>query len=705
MLNELRGLKSQKRQPFEIYDPANNKWALKINISQKMPRTLLHNILTKLILTGWLIISLPAVGSAVEKYDLDDPREPWRESKSGITTQVMPPYTPLVRKENSVECWGRTYELGALFPVSVTSQGHKIFTGPVTLKIKTGGKWTAISGLYPSFGRQRDDRIEFSSDANLGSLRISADSWIEYDGLIRVDLKLASKEIIQVEGLELIFSFEPNASIFYHTETLWGPHIYKRSPTTEGAVVKYDWQPLIWVGNHDVGFTVVTETRDGWTSVNDAIEFKRNSKSFDLTLHIITKPVELKSERIYTFGLQATPVKKIRPDRWGIIIGTLPGENLRLLLPTPQFEPLFSYPQPNDFNAFDKYVRDLHKEGIRSCSYITTSATSEKSEVNKRHHKEWLISKAIFGGGEWKVEKGLIGAESCCPASSFSDFMAWAVEKDINTFDIDGIYIDNPGPYRCENALHGCGKGGVETYPYFALRDLHKRIYTIVKTKKINGFVWEHTSQRFNSLQMSWVDIYSDGEHFRDSKYYPRKQLPEMIDRNYLDITATGYQMGAVPVFLSSLTVREDRKDGEWSEWLLSRLLPYGQMIWAHQGWMDASTAMAAQKARTDFGLGKEPVRFFRPNELPKWFVINSPKRVIACLWQRVRDNAAMAVIANWNDQAVLISIPKNNLNDQFGQFILQDPMTNIIIPDQYPMIAIPANSFRMIIISKKSFK
>jgi hypothetical protein len=656
------------------------------------------------VLAGWLVTSLPGIGSAVEKYNLDDPKEPWRESKSGITTQVMPPYTALVRDNNRVECWGRAYELGALFPVSVTSQRQKILTGPVTLKIKTEGKWTAVSGLYPSFGRQRDDRIEFSSSLTYGPLKVSQEGSIEYDGLIRVDLKLASKETVKIEGFELTFPFEPNASIFYHTETLWGPHIYKRSPTTEGASASYNWQPLIWVGNHDVGFTVVTETSDGWTSENDAVEFKLSSKSLDMTLHIITKPLELNGERIYTFGLQATPVKKMRPDRWDIIIGTLPGENIRLLLPTPQLEPLFSYPQPADFNGLARHLGDLHKNGIRSCYYITTSATSEKSEVNRRNHKDWLISKAIFGGGEWQVEKGLIGAESCCPASSFSDFMAWAVEKAITTFDFDGVYIDNPGPYKCENARHGCGKGGVETYPYFALRDLHKRIYTIVKTKNPNGFVWEHTSQRFNSLQMSWVDIYSEGEHFRDSKVYPRKKLLEMMDRNYLDITATGYQMGVVPAFLSSLTVREDRKEGEWSEWLLSRLLPYGQMVWAHQGWMDASMAMAAQKARNDFGLGKEPVRFFRPNELPKWFIVDGPKNIIMCLWQRDRDKAIMAVLANWNNEEALVTISRKDITGQIGPCILKDAMTGITVPDEYIMLSIPANSFRMITLSPKNF-
>jgi hypothetical protein len=127
-------------------------------------------------------------------------------------------------------------------------------------------------------------------------------------------------------------------------------------------------------------------------------------------------------------------------------------------------------------------------------------------------------------------------------------------------------------------------------------------------------------------------------------------------------------------------------------------------MIWAHHGWMDASMAMAAQKARTDFGLGKEQVQFFRPNELPKWFVVDSPKSIIACLWQRKRDESVMAVLSNWNDEAVLAKISRKDIIGHIGPITLKDSMTGITIPDEYIMISIPANSFRMITISPKSF-
>jgi len=642
--------------------------------------------------------SICSGGKTDLKYDLSDPLEPWRGANSGVSTRIVPPYVALTRNGRTLSCWGRSYELGALFPVAVSSQSQKLLAGPITLRIKLKDKWITIAGLYPSFGSETTDRIEFSSKLTFEPLRVIGNGWIEYDGLIRCDIRLESQHAIRIERMELTFPFNPKASIFYHVERLWGPHIYERSPMQPGRKASYSWHPLIWVGNHDIGFTVVTETPYGWTSASRAIEFERLTDSLTLTLNIITKSTSLNGERNYTFGLQATPVKEMRADRWATIVGTLPGENVCTKFPESRFQPLFSYPQPNDFEGLAAYISNIHKQGKKFCYYITTSATSEKSQVNRRHHTEWLMSASLLKKGNEQEAKGLIGPEACCPASSFSNFMAWAVEKLMDTFDVDGVYIDNPGPYTCLNTYHGCGAGGMPRYPYFALRDLHKRIYSIVKAKKPDGFVWEHTSQRFNSLQMSWVDIYSGGEHFRNTKF-SREQLYKMIDRTYLDITATGYQMGAIPAFLSSLAVRKDRANGEWSHWLLSRLLPFGQMIWAHHGWMDAAAAMAVARARAEFGLGKEPVDFYRPHELPEWFVISSPKPVIACLWQRKRDKALMAVVANWNDTAVLARISSQSIIGCLGPVRVSDSLTQVTIPANLIMISIPANSFRVITI------
>ncbi len=637
----------------------------------------------------------------VRSYDLDDPSEPWRTAKSGVTTKVLRPYTPLALREQVVGCWGREYAVDGLFPTAIRSQGQELLVRPIELRIKRDGVWSALKPRASQIHLVRDDRIESSASATpVESSKVSTSSSIEYDGFLRTDVTLAAAQDSVVEGLRLVFAFAPSAAIFHHLEMRWTEHIYKASPKQPGESLVYSWKPLVWIGNHDVGLTIVSETWDGWTSAQDAIRLERSEKELTLTFDIITKPTEITQPIVYEFGLLATPTKPMPKDRWNVRVGSLPSSNLTAINFGGNAQPLFSFPQPRDFGKLAQSLQRSHDRGLRTCCYITTSATSAQSQVSQRNRVDWLMSKVVLEGGEWKTGKGFIGVDACCPASTFADFMAWSVDQVMSHTDFAGIYIDNPGPYWCENHKHGCGKGGKRTFPFFALRDLHKRIYTIVKSRRADGIVWEHTSETFNPLQLAWVDVYSDGEHFRDAKNYPKERLLQVFDRTFMEITGTGVQAGATPAFLSSMGVR---KDGDWSHWLLARTLPFGQMVCNYHGWLDGTPAIAACRARMEFGVGEEAIDYFRPHELPSWFSVR-PTNVVAGLWQRRRDGAALTVLANWSEAPVTARLG-GGVHGQFGAVEITDAMTGAVFPraHEFLIFSIPANSFRMILLESKT--
>ena len=635
-------------------------------------------------------------GGSVQPYDLDDPSEPWRTSRSGVTRKIMPPYTPLVHEERTVSSWGRTHTFDGLFPSQVVSQDQDLLHRPIELQIKQNGQWTSVQAQRIEFGASDPDRVEFEASGAVGPIRITAASWIEYDGLIRTDLTLDGESPVTIDGLKLVFALRPYAAILHHLNQRWLANDYARSPAEPGAKSVYPWRPLVWVGNHDVGFTVVTETSNGWTSAGPgAIVFERLDDHLTLTLNIVTASTRLDDKLTYGFGLMATPCKPMRKDRFGIQIGAMPGGNLTTSMHGKNVHKHFSYPQPSDFDAVAEMISRNLRDGVRHCYYITTSSTGAKSEVKKRHHEDWVAAKVIMEGSEWTFGQPPLGADAACPASSFADFMAWAVENVMTTFpDNYGIYIDNPGPYFCENARHGCGAGGKKTYPYFSLRDLHKRIYAIVRTHQPDGIVWEHTSENFNPLQLAWIDVYSDGEHWRDAKRYPKKKVLELFNLPYMEITGSGHQVGAVPAFLSSMGTWR----GDWAHWLLSRTMPFGQMMTVYHGWIDGTPDIAVARARNEFGLGREPVRFYRPHELPPWFPVDGDN-VLACLWERERDRALLVVLANWGDEPVVAKMKGASVIQRLGPVKAVDALTGTEIgrPAEYLMSSIPANSFRMI--------
>ena len=634
-------------------------------------------------------------------YDLNDPDEPWRESNSGVSRQVFGPFEPLRVEGRSIHCWGREYALGGMFPTAVQSQHQELFSGPVVLLVKQDGEWREIESEPPEFGDVQDDRVEFSVTGRDETFDVSSRGWLEYDGLLRTDLQIGARPAVTLEGLRLLFTFRPESAIFHHLEKRWETQVYERSPEQPGESLEYDWNPLVWVGNHDVGFTVVTETWDGWTSDQGAIRIERTPDSVHLLLEIITEPTSLAEDLSYHWGFMATPAKPMPEDRWDIRIGSLPSPTLGAVMYGGFAQPLFSFPQPSDFDATAEMLQSHHERGLRMCCYMTTSATSSASEVSERNRVDWLMSKVILQGDEWQTGQGLIGADACCSASSYADFMAWSVEQVMQHTEYDGVYIDLPGPYWCENQKHGCGRGGKRTFPFFATRDLHKRLYAIVKAHRPNGVLWEHTSETFNPLQLAWVDVYSDGEQFRDADQYPRQQVLEMFDRTYMEITGTGHQVGAVPAYLSSIGVR---KDGDWSHWLVSRTLPYGQITCNYHGWIDGTPAIGACRARMEFGVGTEPVEFFRPHEVPDWFRVDSSD-IVACLWQRKRDNAVLAVLSNWSGQPVTARLDGRQLRSRFDHFTLHDALTGAECPNagEFAMFSVPADSFRLILLSPHS--
>jgi hypothetical protein len=90
----------------------------------------------------------------------------------------------------------------------------------------------------------------------------------------------------------------------------------------------------------------------------------------------------------------------------------------------------------------------------------------------------------------------------------------------MDEYDIDGVYLDGTAnPWGCRNVHHGCGyvrpDGSVgTTYPFWATREMMRRIYTLVKTRKPHGLVNVHQSTCMTIPTLAWATSYWDGEQF-----------------------------------------------------------------------------------------------------------------------------------------------------------------------------------------------
>ena len=144
------------------------------------------------IVSMFLVVGLCVVSA--NAYDLDDPTEPWRTSNTGVLIDaVPPPFENLIRSGNDVSMWGRTYTMGSLLPSQIVNQGTSMFAAPAKVLVRISGVTYELDMGSPAFGLERNDRIEFTGSQAVGAtgVTVSAVCWVEYDGVMRIDLTLS----------------------------------------------------------------------------------------------------------------------------------------------------------------------------------------------------------------------------------------------------------------------------------------------------------------------------------------------------------------------------------------------------------------------------------------------------------------------------------------------------------------------------------
>jgi len=637
--------------------------------------------------------------------NLDDPAEPWKTARAGITNKVPPPFEALKKTGATVTCWGRSYTLTGLFPEKISSAGKKILVGPITLTVKSRDGSAVRSENFaagkPKFTLQRPDRIEWTGAGTTAKFDWRSKCWIEYDGVMRVELTLKTAKPVKVDHLVISIPLNPDFDL-YHSHSQWAKYFFRNVGGKEGTKVTAPWQGCSWIGDDYRGLTFISETAAGWTGTEKAFKIIRERDRLLLRVSIWRKPVDFVGERTFVFGLQATPPKPLPFDWHGRHIGTW-SEYVNVRYIWFSTEKWFSYPQEERPGSITDVVKRYHKQGSRALLYITPSGTGPESDVFKRHRDQWLLDDGkgkplIRDGGVEGKKKALYGV---CPVSSYTDWMAWAIDKGMGEYDIDGIYIDNSHVYPCLNKRHGCGAEGVRTYPFFANREWHKRLYTIVRRHKPKkGFVVQHHSQSFNSFSLGFVDMYIHGEQFRNLKGW-KLDLDRDINRTFMRIGFTGRQWGAQACFLPSLIAIEGH---HYTDWLLARTLPWGNVLLLHTYWMDSSLETPVLRARHEFGLGREKVEWFTPADMPPSWLAIRPDHLLVGGYIR-KDGGTLITISNIRKEKTVARFKVKPLERQFGKnFEISDALTKVPVtfkPKFGVKVVVNDNSFRVLRIGK----
>jgi hypothetical protein len=494
---------------------------------------------------------LGPVKTQFKKLDEAKAFAPWWKNATGNTERVIKPFTPLVRKGNTVSLWGRTYTLDALgLPAGIVSQGKPVLAAPARIVAVIAGKEQVI----PLTGKLQITevkpwRVSFKGQTRGAGLHFSATGSIEQDGLALVNLTYApmGKESVRVDALRLEFPLTAedaegllcigpggNFSSLTHIILSKAPYAGKQGQlwstldTGRGgsSMTVGSFYPDVWIGNERRGFSWWADSDAGWVPDDNvpAHEALRVGQDIVLRNNIIGKPFTVTAPRTVTFSYNASPFKPL-PKGWRMALhsedGTFGGPHKQRKDPktgqnidtwnclTPP-----SY-DPAEWSALWAEYKGKADEKVRQFQPFNPAAARNKEYVH--------TSLPLSGYGAHSSDRTVTGyfAPDWGDGNlnpSQQDYDLWLAERAIREGGLRTIYWDIFYVKSFAAPQSGMGyflpDGRVQpTFNGFNLRRFMMRMYALMSDYGLTpGAQVAHSTNAYPLPGFPWIDAVLDGE-------------------------------------------------------------------------------------------------------------------------------------------------------------------------------------------------
>jgi hypothetical protein len=480
---------------------------------------------------------------------IEIPAMPWLGNSLGTERIVLPPWTPLALKENSIYCWGREYKFEKNgLPGSIVSAGKNLLAEPVRLIAKDSTGQT-FNWEEQTFAITRADSVaacgsgSMTGKTNLGKIDFKTTINIEYDGLLLIDIalndasKTLSKQILEEIALEIPLNSEQ--AIYYHRNWMSGI-----LPEAKANGIVDGWPfapPFIWLGDNDRGLFWFCETSVMWPNFrgNDAIQVLRRGAQVILRLNLLKKGQTLPDKWVWQCGIQGTPVKPMSVRRRQVDLNQgKAGKSYRIIWPNPKTIPRFGYAEGKD----PELTEYLQKNSEKMIPYSCLTALSAKAQ-------EWPFFAAYRTAFDWGNSPDVAACGGSFTvvdprAPGYVDFMVWKNHEFVAKYKFAGLYHDLSSPFDYSRDPK------TSVYAFLAQRDLYRRNYSMMKTLNPESFIIAHMSGTVLTPTLAYVDAYVDGEQFRGK-----------VKDSYLDVLPlsifrtefSGKPFGIEPIFLPQI--------------------------------------------------------------------------------------------------------------------------------------------------------
>lgn len=372
--------------------------------------------------------------------------------------------------------------------------------------------------------------------------------------------------------------------------------MYSGSGKVEGKVMTAGFNSVIFLGNDEKGLFTYIDSDEGWQpdDIRKMVEYDISDDEVVLKLHIMDTPPKVWEEIetdeghyeypdiSYRIFFQATPIKPF-PEN--------PFEEKRLHIDcfkkiAPEYIDFLSNPvvEGSDEIGYDRIkrlgvttlilhekwnqvqnywkltkrtqhqlktiVEECHKRGIKVVPYfgyeISSLADIWKDKRDEYRRTGWEMRKGL-GWYRFPAQRALC----VCYNSPIADQFADGLEKLVDEYDFDGVYLDGTGMvWNCQNTAHGCGyydhDGNLKsTYPILGVRRLMRRLYEIFESrgKTINC----HVSDCVCGAGMAFTHGLWLGEYIQFTLI---KTGADKMPEGYMRATHSGRNFGIPTEFL-----------------------------------------------------------------------------------------------------------------------------------------------------------
>ena len=596
----------------------------------------------------------------------------WLGNTIGLSETPPRPFTPVTVRDDaagglSISCWGRTYRLGGLgLPETIVTRGQQNLASGIKF-LAAGGDGDVQWRTNPVEVKEtRAVRVVLSGSAESGLGKMTWTCTGEYDGMLRCDLELIPRENAALDKLELRFPLRAaNAKLVWTRD-------WKRGllPDGQGALVRRPWNPYVWLGDEDRGVVLFCESESAWQEVDGQPGFllERNGQTVEAVWRFANAgvPWKMKKPWKFSFGVEATPVKDTTGWRRFRLAGlaVTPPEYHNVWVKHDGAKPpavghcrYFGYPEPSvSVETYRGHVTSMkgngpHKSGpCLVLQHILPSCLSGRAP-EAFYGAEWRCSP--YPHGQWAGEGSIYGTMLLiAPTPTWRDFIAWKIDRFMNETGIDGIYADFSILNVGNNSLTGfpCdvrdGKAR-SFWPFFATRELYKRLYTMHKQRGEDTFFFGHVANAMYVPFAAFLDGALDGEHLNADL---SKDYPELLPLDLVQVQYAGKNLGVNTYFLPLKVPVERRKNWETASkpYMIGMALlhDYG-LYW---GSFDRKPTL---EAAYEFGIREaEFIPYWRSGDL-----VGGQMADVKCSIYRRPDVGALLVVANVSRQKREVSL------------------------------------------------